>query len=514
MKGNGSPWSAKDREGIAKEGLTIEEADRQLALFRRGVSPVRLNRPCRARDGIDLLSPSEEEESLAVYDAALRTGRFMKFVPASGAASRMFKEWYRTLQNGGFAVQAEEESFLQDLRRYAFWPDLQASVAAEGRRLDDLIEERAAGELLKYILTEEGLNYGRLPKALLKFHACSEGCRTALEEHLVEAALYARDGQNRSRIHFTVSCEHANLVREHLSEVIPAYESACGTVYEIGLSTQEAATNTLAVDPEMRPFRNEAGELVFRPGGHGSLLTNLDTLEADVIFLKNIDNVVPDRLKPVTVRWKKIMAGYLLSLQDGIFSRLRLLETGDAGEAALDEIARFCREKIHLVLPTDFAGQSPEERRSLLFGKLNRPIRVCGMVRNEGEPGGGPFWVDDPDGKGLQSLQIIEESQIEVNDARQQALWRSATHFNPVDLVCGVHDFRGRKFELTRFVDPTLSIITRKSEKGRELLALERPGLWNGSMAFWNTLFVEVPLATFNPVKTVADLLRPPHLPS
>ena len=513
MKESRGSWSAKDRERIAAEGLTIDEVDRQLALFRRGVSPVRLNRPCRARDGIVLLSPAEEEQFLAVYDEALRTKRFMKFVPASGAASRMFKEWYQGME-GGFAAESEQDAFIRNLQRYAFFPDLKDSIAAKGRNLDDLIGDRAVGAILKFILTGEGLNYGRLPKALLKFHACSEGCRTALEEHLVEAALYARDAQKCSRIHFTVSCEHENSVRERLSQVISCYESGYGTVYEIGLSMQETATNTLAVDPESRPFRDEKGALIFRPGGHGALLTNLDALTAEIIFLKNIDNIVPDRLKPVTVRWKKIMAGYLISLQNGLFSRLCLLEAGDIGEAALEEIARFCREKMHLVLPPDFEGRSPTERRSFLFRKLDRPIRVCGMVKNEGEPGGGPFWVDDSDGKDLQSLQIIEESQIDRSDARQQAIWRSATHFNPVDLVCGVYDFRGRKFALPRFVDPALSIISRKSEKGKELLALERPGLWNGSMASWNTLFVEVPLTTFNPVKTVSDLLRPQHLPS
>ena len=514
MKETGSPFSEKDRERIAAEGLTLEEVDRQLALLRRGALPVRLNRPCRVRDGIVLLSPQEEEECLGVYDVALRTRRFMKFVPASGAASRMFREWHQGLREGGFASPAEREAFLGNLPRYAFFADLQAAVAAGGGSLDDLIARQAVEAILKFILTEDGLNYGWLPKALLKFHLCSEGCRTALEEHLVEAALYARDSHRCSRIHFTVSGEHETVIREHLSQVIPRYESAYGTAYDIGLSTQAAATNTLAVDSAYRPFRDEKGGLIFRPGGHGALLTNLDALTAEIIFLKNIDNIVPDRMKAATARWKKIMAGYLISLQEGLFSRLRLLEAGEVGEEALDEIACFCREKIHLVFPPDFAERSPADRRSFLFRKLHRPIRVCGMVKNEGEPGGGPFWVDDPDGGDVHSCQIIEESQIDQNDVRQQAIWRSATHFNPVDLVCGVHDFRGRKFALTRFVDPALSIVIRKSEKGRELLALERPGLWNGSMAFWNTLFVEVPLATFNPVKSVSDLLRPSHLPS
>jgi hypothetical protein len=508
-------WSAADRKRIAAEGLTVEEVNRQLAVFRRGLSPVRLNRPCRAGDGIVVLNPAEQEELLAAYEESLRTQRIMKFVPASGAASRMFKEWYQGIREGGFATDAERDHFFRDLGRYAFFPDLQASLSAKGLDLDDLFRKRAEGAILRYILTEQGLNYGQLPKALLKFHTYPDGGgRTALEEHLVEAALYARDTRKCARLHLTVSREHEQGVRERLSRVLGDYEALCETVYEIGISTQERATNTLAVDPDSQPFRDDEGKLVFRPGGHGALLANLDVLTADVIFLKNIDNVVPDCLKPETVRWKRILGGVLITLRNGIFQRLRLLESDNTGEEDLREIELFCREKLLLDTPPSFEQQSPAERQSFLFRKLNRPLRVCGMVKNEGEPGGGPFWVDDPFGKDVPSLQIIEESQIDRNDPRQREVWSSATHFNPVDLVCSIRDFRGEKFPLTQFADPALSVITRKSEQGRELLALERPGLWNGSMAFWNSLFVEVPLATFNPVKTVSDLLRPQHITS
>jgi hypothetical protein len=508
-----SGWSAKDQDRIATEGLTVREVDRQLALFRRGISPIHLNRPCRAGDGIVVLGATEEEDQLKVYEEAIRTKRFIKFVPASGAASRMFKDWYRYLSEGGFSEKTHEDAFISDLKRHCFFPDLQAVVAAKRLDLKELIKKRDNATILKYILMEEGLNYGRLPKALLKFHAYPEGCRTALEEHLVEAAFYARDTRNCSRLHFTVSSEHQKAVREYLQHVTGNYESRLHTVFEIGLSMQSTGTNTLAVDPENRPFRDERGDLVFRPGGHGSLLTNLNALEADIVFLKNIDNCVPDLLKPETIRWKKILAGYLITLQEGIFGRLRLLSVRKAGEADLTEIARFCREKLHLVMPPGFLKRSLIERRSFLFEKLNRPIRVCGMVKNEGEPGGGPFWVDHSDAAGVMSLQIVEEAQIDRNDSGQRTLWESSVYFNPVDLVCGVRDYRGQKFDLTRFIDPERSTISRKSEEGRELLALERPGLWNGSMAFWNTLFVEVPLVTFNPVKTIADLLRPQHLP-
>ena len=510
----GSSWSAKDQERIAKEGLTVEEAERQLALFQRGVSPVRLNRPCHAGDGIVVFSAAEEGDLLKVYEEVLRTKRFIKFVPASGAASRMFKEWYRYLNEGGFSEKAEEDAFVRDLKQYCFFPDLQAVVAAQRQDPEELIKKRDNATILKYILTEEGLNYGRLPKALLKFHAYPGGSRTPLEEHLVEAAFYARDGQNCSRLHFTVSREHEKAVGEYLQQVIDNYESRLHTAFKVGLSIQSTGTNTLAVDLENRPFRDEGGGLVFRPGGHGALLTNLNTLEADIVFLKNIDNCVPDRLKPQTIRWKKILAGYLITLQEGIFRRLRLLSARNAKEADLTEIAWFCRTKLHLVMPPGFLKRSLAERQSFLFEKLNRPLRICGMVKNEGEPGGGPFRVDHSDGTGAMSLQIVEESQIDRNDSGQRTLWQSSTYFNPVDLVCGVRDYRGQKFDLTRFVNPEWSTISRKSEQERELLALERPGLWNGSMAFWNTIFVEVPLVTFNPVKTVEDLLRPQHLPS
>jgi Domain of unknown function (DUF4301) len=512
--GAGERWSEGDRQSIAAQELTIEEVGRQLALFRRGVPSVRLNRPCVAGDGIVVIPESERPSLLAAYEEARRTHRLTKFVPASGAASRMFRDWYRYLAEGGFADEAARTAFAGDLKRYAFFPDLRATIAAAGQDLESLIRKGEDASILKSFLTEEGLNYGCLPKALLKFHAYPEGSRTALEEHLVEAALYARDAENVSRVHFTVSREHESAVRTLLARVIRDYESRLDTVFAVGISTQDPATDTIAVDPENRPFRDDRGKPVFRPGGHGSLLRNLNLLDEDIIFLKNIDNTVPDRLKAETSLWKKLLAGCLIRLQEEIFASVRLLAAGGGTEEELERMRDFAEKRVNIGFPTGFRELSLPERRSFLFRKLNRPLRVCGMVRNEGEPGGGPFWVEDADGSGGASLQIIEESQIDRNDPKQRAVWSSATHFNPVDLVCGVRDFRGQKFALPAFIDPATAAITRKSEKGRELLALERPGLWNGSMAFWNTVFVEVPLSTFNPVKTVTDLLRPQHLPS
>lgn len=514
MKKSGSAvdWSAGDRRQIAAQGLTVDEVDRQLAVFRQGVPPVRLNRPCRAGDGIVVIPEADHGTLLDRYEEARRTRRLMKFTPASGAASRMFKEWYRCLEGGGFADEALWVALAGSLKRYAFFPDLRELLAAGGRDIDLLFKERQGELLLRSILTEEGLGYGRLPKALLKFHAYPGRSRTALEEHLVEAAHYARDGRNVSRVHFTVSPEHEGAIRALLARVVPAYEAGLGARFEIGLSMQDPATDTIAVDLENRPFRTESGELVFRPGGHGALLKNLDGLDADVVFLKNIDNVVPDRLKAETILWKRLLAGYLISLQEEIFSLLRSIEGGKGAPEDLETIVDFCRQRVNLVVPPHFGELSLSRKWSFLFERLNRPLRVCGMVKNEGEPGGGPFWVDDADGKGGGSLQIIEQSQIDMADPGQRMLWSSASYFNPVDLVCAVRDHNGRRFDLSAFVDPATSAIARKSEKGRELLALERPGLWNGSMAFWNTVFIEVPLATFNPVKTVEDLLRPQHL--
>jgi hypothetical protein len=514
MTGNtgGDVWSEEDRQSIAAQGLTVREVERHLAFFRRGVPPIRLNRPGQAGDGIVVIPETEQQNLLAAFEDARRTHRLMKFVPASGAASRMFLEWYRCLDAGGFADEVERAVFTANLKKYAFFPDLRAVITAKGRDIDALLANREEAAILRFILAEEGLNYGLLPKALLKFHAYPEGGRTALEEHLVEAALYARDDGNVSRLHYTVSREHEAAVRALLSRVIHDCESRLDTVFEVGVTIQDPATDTIAVDSGIHPFRTEGGKLIFRPGGHGSLLRNLNLLNENVIFIKNIDNTVPDRLKAETVLWKKVLAGYLIRLQEKIFACVRLLAEGNGTEKELEKMCDFAQKEVNIGIPPAFRDLSRSERLSFLFERLNRPIRICGMVKNEGEPGGGPFWVDDPDGKGGASLQIVEESQIDRGNPEQRAVWSSATHFNPVDIVCGVRDFRGRKFDLPAFVDPAMAVITRKSEKGRELLALERPGLWNGSMAFWNTVFIEVPLATFNPVKTVADLLRPQHL--
>lgn len=502
--------SAEHIRQVREHGLSEAQVLEHIQRFKAGAVPIRLNRPCTIGDGILAISVQEREALVECHEREAAGGRFMKFVPASGAASRMFKEWFRGLECGCFDTDAAAHAFAADMGKLAFFDDLDGLISRQGQRLADWLAQGRHRDILRAVLTEEGLNYGHLPKALLKFHAYPEGSRTALEEHLVEAALYVKDRRRICRIHFTVSGEHRPEVEAYLSGIMERYEGFYGIHFDIGVSIQSAATDTLAVDPENRPFCDETGKLVLRPGGHGALLSNLNLLsDGDVVFLKNIDNVVPDHLKAQTILYKKVLGGYLVTLQEQIFRYLKRFASDSVEESELDQIVSFCRETLHIGLSPGFSGLSSVHKRDMLFSKLNRPIRICGMVKNEGEPGGGPFWVDGADG--TQSLQIVEESQIDASARDQRTIWSSATHFNPVDLVCGIRDYQGRRYDLHRFVDRNAFSIAQKYEKGRELQALELPGLWNGSMADWITIFVEVPLETFNPVKTVYDLLRPVH---
>ena len=351
------------------------------------------------------------------------------------------------------------------------------------------------------MLKAEGLNYGQLPKGLLLFHKYAEGARTPMEEHLVEGALYAASN-GEAHVHFTVSHEHMELFKAKVAEKADSFAKKYGIKYDITFSEQKPSTDTVAANPDNTPFRNDDGSLLFRPGGHGALIENLNEIDADVIFIKNIDNVVPDRLKPETVEWKQVIAGVLVTLQKQAFEYLNILDKG-ATDAQLEEIAKFVSEK----LCTDAKGKKADA--DYLRKKLNRPMRVCGVVKNVGEPGGGPFLTYNQDG--TVSLQILESSQIDTNNEAYMKMFTQGTHFNPVDLVCAVKDYKGQPFNLPAFVDKTTGFISSKSKAGKELKALELPGLWNGAMSDWSTVFVEVPLGTFNPVKTVNDLLREQH---
>ncbi len=497
-------FTEDDLKSIKKIGLTARDISSQLEALEGETIPLTLAGACSIGDGIVAIPDSDRERLISEHDRAAAQGRMIKFVPASGAASRMFERWFTWYETEGFSTTKDARIFQKQLPQFAFFEELSRALSRDGR---DIHRENPR-EILKYILTAKGLDYGHLPKALLKFHPYPGSSRTPLEEHLVEAALYVKDDRHGCRLHITVSEEHRREVEAYLADVRGDYETEYDVRFLIALSIQLPSTGTIAIDDEGKPFRDEAGTLMFRPGGHGALLENLNLIEEDIIFIKNIDNVVPDRFKPETVLHKKVLGGYLVTLQEEIFHHLRLLSDGEPDDSDLSQTALFCRERLSRTLPQVFYTCTGTRKKNMLFDILNRPLRVCGMVKNEGEPGGGPFWVEEPDG--TRSLQIVEEVQVDQSK-RQRAIWKSSTYFNPVDLVCGTRDFRGEKFDLKRYVDGNTRIIAHKSSEGRPLKALELPGLWNGAMARWNTVFVAVPSATFNPVKTVDDLLREEH---
>ena len=504
----------EDRQIMISQGITEETIVAQLALFRKGTPWIKLRRPCTVGDGI-VVSRADELEGLSrKYAEAVADGRVMKFVPASGAASRMFQVFLQQLETVSIAPDSDKETllnqFLTDVQRFAFYDDLEVALRAEGLDVQTCIAQRQIHEILQYLLTSCGLNYANLPKALIKFHRYADHCRTPLEEHMVDATGHALDRDHVVRAHFTISPGYEAEVNRAIEEMRERYKGT-GIQYRITLSHQRASTDTIAVDSDNRPFRDRRYRLLFRPGGHGALLENLQAIQADIVHLNNIDNVVHGRLKDDTYIYKRALGGYLVTLQDQIFTHLRRLVTGQVSSSQMEQIFTFAREYLSLNVPRDLLGCSLSEQSSFLFAKLNRPLRVCGVVKNLGEPGGGPFWTESAGGD--LSLQIVEKSQVNTSVEGQRAIWNASTHFNPVDIVCGMRDYQGRPFRLETFRDPDAYFISNKTHEGRHLKALELPGLWNGAMAHWNTVFVEVPLSTFNPVKTVFDLLRPEHQP-
>ena len=467
---------------MEEHGLTPAALETQLKNFREGFPFLPVTRAASCGDGIRVLDAAGIEQAAARYDRAKESLRVVKFVPASGAATRMFKDLFEFVREGRRTAVVGE--LLANRRRFAFWPELRTIVG------DDADELRTVENIVA-----EGLRYGETPKGLVSFHRYGDEVRKAVEEHLVEGAQYAAAG-GEVKIHFTVSPEHLTRFEALLAEKIPGYESRFGVKYRISFSVQDPSTDTLAVNPDCTPFRRADGRLLFRPAGHGALIGNLGKIDADIVFVKNIDNVTTDARRGDTVLYKKALAGVLLALQERIFEYLMALEVPGA---ELEPIAAFIENELCVKLPKDYGT-------ALLRQGPDRPIRVCGMGRNEGEPGGGPFWVTGADG--LETLQIAESNQIAPE---KRELMRLATHFNPVDLVCSFRTSKGGRFDLQEFVDPATGFISRKSDGGRELLAQELPGLWNGAMARWNTVFVEVPITTFSPVKVVTDLLRPEH---
>lgn len=502
--------TAEDRKQLAEKGISEQQIENQLQQFRQGFPFLKLRAAAAIGNGITAPTDAECQAFIEAWDAYRAEGHHItKFVPASGAASRMFKNMFEFRDGDHDAPTTDfEHTYFDRLHDFAFFPALDdACIVLYGAGADELAAQGRYKDIVSAMLDEEGLNYGQLPKGLLQFHAYEDSARTPLEEHLVEAALYAAS-DGTADVHFTVSAEHRELFQELVERVLPFYQEKYNIKYKVSFSEQKPATDTLAATMDNEPFRTEDGRLLFRPGGHGALIQNLSDLESDVVFIKNIDNVVPDRLKPATTLWKQVIAGVLVNVQRVTFAYLRRLDEGNCGHAELEEMANFLRNDLCTELP-DINEMDAQALAETLHEKFNRPIRVCGMVKNVGEPGGGPFLAFNPDGS--VSPQILESSQIDTHNPAYLAMFNGGTHFNPVDLVCAIRDYKGERFDLPHYVDPATGFISFKSKNGKELKALELPGLWNGAMSNWNTVFVEVPLETFNPVKTVNDLLRPQH---
>lgn len=510
-------FTGADLTAMAARGIDPAEAERHLALLGRPPAPAALARACTRGDGIERIAEERHRDLLALFDEAEKGGRLSKFVPASGAATRMFASLLRALEDeaAGFSewaaraesgdrAAAEVVAFVERLEELPFAPELRAA-AGEAAFADPRGRLR---DLLGALLLPSGLGLAARPKGLVPFHVEEEGARTPFEEHLVEAALTVRDAAGRTAIHFTVPEEARADFEALLERHRPDLERRLHARFDVTFSVQARGTDTLAAGTDGRPFRTPDGGLLFRPGGHGSLLGNLAALGGDVVFVKNIDNVVPDARKGPTLLWKKLLAGRLVEVERRVKHLVALLEAGAPTSA--DEALSYLRETFGDA--TAEAETLPEaERGAWAHARLARPLRVCGVVRNQGEPGGGPFWVRGRDGR--LSRQIVESAEVDLADPAQRALWSSGTHFNPVDLVLSLRDGDGRPWDLSRYVDEEAVFVSRKSHAGADLLALERPGLWNGAMAFWNTLFVEVPIETFAPVKSFLDLLRPEHRP-
>jgi hypothetical protein len=499
-------------EIILKErGITTKQIEDQLSSFTNGFPYLEIRSAAEPGNGIVVVSDQEITTLLDQWEEYLQTDAYIiKFVPASGAASRMFKDLFEFIEGkANQPTSAFEIQFFDAIEDFAFFQDLNNTcIRNEGQTIDELKINKQFKTIVENLLLEKGLNYGALPKGLLKFHSYPGEVRTPMQEHLVEGALYATASSGNVNIHFTVSKEHRSLFEKHLKESLPEFEKNFDVRYHVSFSEQKPSTDTIAADENNEPFRDKNGAPVFRPGGHGALIENLNDLDGDVIFIKNIDNVVPDSLKESTITYKKLIAGMLVNLQKQCFGYLKELENESISKAKLDVMAQFCEIRLNNNHP-DIHSLTEVELRKYLYRKLNRPIRVCGMVKNVGEPGGGPFLTVNTDG--TVSPQILESSQIDLTNPADRAVMMNSTHFNPVDLVCGVKDYLGRKFDLLQHVDKNTGFISLKSKNGKELKALELPGLWNGAMSDWNTVFVEVPIDTFNPVKTVNDLLRPQH---
>ena len=510
----------KDLKHIEKKGLTPEKVERQIEIFKNGLPFSNLVAAATIGDGILRLDEAKTKKYISLFEKKKNEISVIKFVPASGAATRMFKFLFAFLDD----YDPEKESinsyinkhkgdnlsmFFVGLEKFPFYDIVMEKL----RKLYPDFDKRSTNQqrllFVKTMLDKNHLNYGNYPKGLLPFHEYkNQVISTAFEEHLFETVLYTPDNKPAA-LHFTVSENHKDKFKKEFKRVEEKVENKTDSKFDISFSYQKKSTDTIAVTPKNKPFRLEDGSILFRPSGHGALLENLNDLKTDIVFMKNIDNVVVYKYKEEVAKYKKILAGILLEVQEKSFGYLKYLESTQIKDESLTEIAQFLTNEMNVKISPEFVKYSKKYQIEYLVEKLNRPIRVCGMVKNEGEPGGGPFWVKDESAN--VSLQIVESAQIDLNNKSQKKILEESTHFNPVDIVCGVKNYKGEKFDLTKYVDEKAAFITNKTKAGQELKALELPGLWNGSMANWNTIFVEVPLITFNPVKTVNDLLKSTH---
>jgi hypothetical protein len=508
--------SKADRLQIESHGISLEQMEQQFQFFKRGQRFAQLEKPATVADGIVQLKQEDEKKYATYFDSHKSNFSLRKFIPASGAATRMFKFLNEFL----LAFDAENQSinayvnynkakalqtFLVGMEKLPFFKKIDAYLRKNNDHFDALSKDQKNLLFIKTMLYQEPFAYKNKPKALIPFHAYKNRLATPFEAHLEEAVSYATNN-HQAHLHFTISEEHSKGFKTLAAKRIPEVSKRTGVNFKIDYSFQKSKTDTLTVDLQNNPFRDTQGALFFRPGGHGALIENLNDITEELIFIKNIDNIVVQSMQEKVSFYKKMLAGYTLSVQEQIFDWLGKLDENEIDEEALQT---FLKKVLYVKLPEGFDAFAVKNRMLLYRNKLNRPLRICGMVRNEGEPGGGPFWVQSKSGD--VSLQIVESAQVNLNDSHQEKILKSATHFNPVDLVCAVYDYRGRKFDLRDFVDSDAVFISQKSHNGFPVRALELPGLWNGGMANWNTVFVEVPLITFNPVKTVNDLFKPAH---
>jgi len=492
---------SKDLEQLKQRGITPEQVDRQLAQFKSGFPFADIQRPATIGDGIMRANESDNQKYVSLYDAEVKAGKkVIKFIPASGAATRMFKSMFEYKNSDAqkqqdMNTQKPYDKFFAEFDKFAFAPDIKA------------FKPKNNADIIELMLDDKGLGYGQKPKGVIKFHSYADGARTAAEEHIVEGLNYA-NSDGTINLHFTVSPQHLELFK---AAIIPTKNKieAKGLKVNISYSFQKQATDTIAATLDNQPFRDADGKLVFRPGGHGALIENLNDLDADMVFIKNIDNVAQEHLLPTTTLYKKVIAGYAIEKKHSVDSILTKLANSDY--SAINEAISFMNANMQVTYPANFESLINEQKAAFIINTLDRPLRVCGMVKNEGEPGGGPFWVKGSDGQ--VTLQVVESAQIDTNNAEKTEILKKSTHFNPVDLFCCITDRNGKKYDLTKFVDHNAGFISYKSLGGKDLKAMELPGLWNGAMANWLTFFVEVPVETFNPVKTVVDLLRPQHQP-